>query len=47
MLSDEQLIAQIRTELRSELADLNPPAGLLDRLLRELETEVGISGKAG
>jgi len=33
MLSDEQLIAQIRTELRSELADLNPPAGLLDRLL--------------
>jgi WD40-like Beta Propeller Repeat len=33
MLSDEQLIARIRTELRSELADLNPPPDLLDRLL--------------
>jgi Tol biopolymer transport system component len=33
MLSDEQLIERIRTELRSELADLNPPADLLDRLV--------------
>ena len=33
MLSDEQLIEQIRTELRSELADLNPPPDLFDRLL--------------
>jgi Tol biopolymer transport system component len=33
MLSDEQLIEQIRTELRSELAELNPPPDLLDRLL--------------
>jgi hypothetical protein len=32
MLSDEQLIEQIRTELRLELADLNPPPDLLDRL---------------
>jgi Tol biopolymer transport system component len=33
MLSDEQLVERIRTELRSELADLNPPPDLLDRLL--------------
>ena len=39
MLSDEQLIEQIRTELRSELADLNPPPDLLDRLLEPAEND--------
>jgi dipeptidyl aminopeptidase/acylaminoacyl peptidase len=39
MLSDEQLIEQIRTELRSELADLNPPPDLLDRLLEPAESD--------
>ena len=39
MLSDEQLIEQIRTELRSELADLNPPPDLFDRLLEPAESD--------
>lgn len=39
MLSDEQLIERIRTELRSELADLNPPPDLLDRLLEPAEND--------
>jgi Tol biopolymer transport system component len=39
MLSDEQLIEQIRTELRSELADLKPPPDLLDRLLEPAEND--------
>jgi Tol biopolymer transport system component len=39
MLSDEQLIEQIRAELRSELADLNPPSELLDRLLEPAEAD--------
>jgi len=39
MLSDEQLIERIRTELRSELADLNPPPDLLDRLREPAEND--------
>ena len=39
MLSDEQLVERIRTELRSELADLNPPPDLLDRLLEPEEND--------
>ena len=39
MLSDEQLIERIRTELRSELADLNPPPDLFDRLLEPAESD--------
>ena len=39
MLSDEQLVARIRTELRSELADLNPPPDLLDRLREPAEND--------
>jgi TolB protein len=47
MLSDEQLIEQIRTELRSELADLNPPPDLLDRLLEPAENDSRSQRRSG
>ena len=41
MLTDDQLIQEIRWRLHAELSDLNPPDGFLDRLWADVDTHKG------